>query len=104
MRNRTELTERAAALDPSIQKEDILLPIDYNLTPTALHKHTDGIAVLLKDRFAVFFEKIGVFIKVFQAVLFKRKKLAKLGQIVDFLAPYKSRRKSLIRKIRGGKG
>ncbi len=54
MQNRTELTERAAALDPSIRKEDILLPIDYNLTPTALHKHTDGIAVLLKDRFAVF--------------------------------------------------
>ncbi len=54
MQNRTTLTERALRMDPSLREEDILLPVDFNLTPTARHEHTDGITVLTKDRFVVF--------------------------------------------------
>ena len=31
MQNRTTLTESALRLDPSLVREDILLPVDYNL-------------------------------------------------------------------------
>jgi len=54
MQNRTKLTERVLAMEPSLTKEDILLPVDFNLTPTARHEHVDGIAVLTKEKFLVF--------------------------------------------------
>ena len=54
MQNRTTLTERVLRMDSSLKEEDILLPVDYNLTPTARRSHIDGIAVLTKDRFVVF--------------------------------------------------
>ena len=54
MENRTTLTERIVTIDPSVQADDILLPVDFNLTPTAKKNHIDGIAVLLKDKLAVY--------------------------------------------------
>ena len=54
MEKRTTLTEKVLALDKSLAAEDILLPIDYNLTPTAIRRRVDGIAVLTKDRFLVY--------------------------------------------------
>ena len=53
MENRQTLTERLCGMDKSLKKEDILLPIGFDLTPTASRKKTDGIAVLLWDRISV---------------------------------------------------
>ena len=54
MQNRTVLTERVLRMDPSLREEDVLLPVDYNLTATARRDHVDGIAALTKDRLLVF--------------------------------------------------
>ena len=43
MQNRTTLTERALRMDASLREEDILLPVDFNLTPTARREHTESI-------------------------------------------------------------
>ncbi len=53
MENRTTLTERILALDKTLSPDEILLPIDYNLTPTAIRRRVDGIALLAKDRLLV---------------------------------------------------
>ena len=54
MENRGTLTARVTGIDPSLREEDILLPIDYDLTATAKRTRIDGIAVLTKDRFVVY--------------------------------------------------
>ncbi len=54
MENRTTLTEKVLGLDSTLKAEDILLPIDYNLTPTAVRRRVDGIAVLTRDRFLIY--------------------------------------------------
>lgn len=41
-------------MDESLKKEDILLPIGFDLTPTASRKKTDGIAALFRDRISVY--------------------------------------------------
>lgn len=53
MENRMTLTERILALDKTLSPDEILLPIDYNLTPTAIRRRVDGIALLAKDRLLV---------------------------------------------------
>ena len=50
MENRKTLTARVRQLIPELAEEDILLPVDFNLTPTAKNIRTDGIAFLTKDR------------------------------------------------------
>ncbi len=54
MENRQVLTERVLSLDKSICAEDILLPIDFNLSPSSRKNRVDGITVLLKDKIVVF--------------------------------------------------
>ncbi|MBR4205802.1 MAG: ABC transporter ATP-binding protein [Clostridia bacterium] len=54
MENRKTLTARVRQLAPELKEEDILLPVDFNLTPTAKKRRTDGIALLTKDRILVF--------------------------------------------------
>ena len=54
MENRQTLTERLCGMDKSLKKEDILLPIGFDLTPTASRKKTDGIAALFRDRISVY--------------------------------------------------
>ncbi len=54
MDNRKNLTERIVSLDKSISAEDVLLPFDFNLTPSDRKNRVDGIAALLRDRIVVF--------------------------------------------------
>ena len=54
MQNRTKLTERVRRMDPSLEEDDILLPVGYDLTATSSREQVDGIAVLTKENFLVF--------------------------------------------------
>lgn len=72
---RQTLTSRVLSLDNSISESDILLPIEFNLTPTALRTKIDGLAVLLKDKLAIFCEgvkKDEVLISDVEEILFRR--------------------------------
>ena len=50
MENRNTLTDRVCSLEPSVKREDVLLPVDFNLTPSHHRTRVDGLTVLLRDR------------------------------------------------------
>ena len=54
MENRKSLTEKICSIDNCLKPEDILLPVDFTLTPTEKKCKIDGIAVLLKDKISVY--------------------------------------------------
>lgn len=54
MENRHNLTKKLCGIDSSLKESDILIPFDFNLTPTASRKKTDGTAALLRDRIAIY--------------------------------------------------
>ena len=54
MDNRKNLTDRLCSIDSSLRADDILLPVDFDLLPDRSKTRVDGIAVLLRDRLAVY--------------------------------------------------
>ena len=58
MENRQVLTERLLSWDASLGADDILLPVDFNLTQTSARTRVNGTAVLLKNKICTLASKL----------------------------------------------